>query len=106
MIPLGVLALWKMMTVMSRYGNMITSLTFEGNHGRTNHCIYQAGVRGHIRQAHHDIGSGYVVRSSLLYDVGRGLDKSSDSCYIRSIQLPSGTNQGEKSCQVTTEATR
>ena len=105
MIPLGVLVLW-MMTVMSRCDNMITSLTFEGNHGRINHCIYQTGVRGHIRQAHHDIGSGYVVRSSLLYDVGRGLDKSSDSCYIRNIQLPSGTNQVEKSCQATTETIR
>ena len=105
MILLGVLALWKMMTVMSRYGNMIT-FNKEGHHGRINHCIYQTGVRGHIRQAHHDIGSGYVVRSGVLHDVGRGLDKSSDSCYIRSIQLPSGTNQGEKLCQVTTEAIR
>jgi hypothetical protein len=85
---------------------MITSLTFEGNHGRINHCIYSPGIRGHIRQAHHDFGSGYVVRSGVLYDVGGRLDKSSDSCYIRSIQLPSGTNQGEKSCQVTTEAIR
>ena len=95
MILLGVLALWMKMTVMRRYDNMITSLTFEGNHGRINHRIHQTGVRGHIRQTHHDIGSGYVVRTSELYDVGRGLDKSSDSCYICDIRLSSDTNQGE-----------
>jgi hypothetical protein len=81
------------MTMMSRCDNMVIPLLKEKLYGRSSNHTF--GIRGHIREAHQDYGTHDVVRSSGLHDVGRGLDKSSDSCYIRDIHVPDGTKQGE-----------
>jgi hypothetical protein len=49
-----------------------------------------------LRSLDHDFSAGHVVRSRLLHPLGGGLDKSSDLCYIRNIQLSRSQKQGEK----------
>lgn len=53
-------------------------------------------VRGHLRPIDNDFGAVNELRSGLLHDVGRGLDKSSDIEYIRNVFVPRGDEQGEK----------
>ena len=55
-----------------------------------------SGFRSHLRPIDNDIGVVDELRTGLLHDVGRGLDKSRNFEYICAIQLPSRNQQGEK----------
>ena len=73
---------------------MITFPNQRGFHGFSS--FNSSGFRGHLRPIDNDIGVVDELRSGLLHDVGRGLDKGSDIRYIRSIQLSGSNQQGEK----------
>ena len=75
---------------------MVIPLLKEKLYGRSSNQIHQVGVRGHIRQTYQDSRFDHVGWFSELYDVGRGLDKGSNSCYICDIHLFDGANKGEK----------
>ena len=85
------------LTTMTRkkiriYDNMIT---FNGrNHGFSN--FNTSSLRGHLRPIDNDIGVVDELRSGLLHNVGRGLDKSRNFEYICVIQLLDSNQQGEK----------
>ena len=80
---------------MMRRDNMETFIG--GKHG---FCSFNSpGIRGHLRPIHHDIGIVDELRPGVLYDVGGGLDKSSNFEYICTIQLPGGDTKGEKQWQ-------
>jgi len=55
-------------------------------HGR-NSCS-QAGVRGHYRQAHHDIGFIVLQRNVRLDNVEPNMGTGNDTSNICDIQLP------------------
>ena len=86
------------LTTMTRktiriYDNMIT-FNIRGHHGFSN--FNTSSLRGHLRPIDNDIGVVDELRSGLLHNVGRGLDKSGNIEYIRTIQLSNGNKQGEK----------
>jgi len=86
---------WMKMKTINRFDDMIITFQDKGvNYGFNS--INTSSIRGHLRQAYHDFGSRHELWSSLLHDVGRGLDKGSDIRYIRSIQLSGSNQQGEK----------
>jgi len=76
------------------YDNMITFKHSGGNHGFSN--FNSSSVRSHLRPIDNDIGVVDELRTGLLHNVGGGLDKSRNFEYIRTIQLPSRNQQGEK----------
>ena len=83
------------MMTMCRYDDMIITFQDKGvNHGINS--IDTSGVRGHLRPSYNDFGVKYELRSSLLGNVGGGLDKGSDIRYIRSICVFGGNHKGEK----------
>ena len=64
------------------------------NHGFSS--FNSSGFRDHIRPIDNDIGVVDELRSGLLHNVGRGLDKSRNFEYICVIQLLDSNQQGEK----------
>lgn len=70
-------------------------IILRSNHYGTYPTVASSAL-GHLRPIDNDIGIVNELRSSVLHDVGRRLDKSSNSCYICDIQLPGGDQQGEK----------
>jgi hypothetical protein len=83
-----------MRKTIRRYDNMITFPNQRGFHGFSS--FNSSGFRGHLRPIDNDIGVVDELRSGLLHDVGRGLDKSRNFEYIRNVRLSSGHQQGEK----------
>ena len=71
------------------------SVSKKGDTYGTNYCN-SPSVRGHYRPIDNDTGVSYVLRSGVLYDVGRGLDKSGNIEYIRTVFVPRSDQQGEK----------
>ena len=62
-------------------------------HGR--YCFGSPSVRGHYRPIDNDTGISYVLRSGVLYDVGRGLGSSRYLSDIRGFQLFSSKHKGK-----------
>ena len=73
---------------------MITSTLLKGNYGFNS--FNSSGVRNHLRPIDNDIGVVDELRSSVLGNVGRGLDKSGNIEYIRTVFVPRSDQQGEK----------
>ena len=70
-------------------------ISTRGNHNGF-YSTAASGSLGNLRPIDHDIGIVNVLRSSVLHTLGRRLDKSSNTCYIRTIRLLSNNSQGEK----------
>ena len=72
---------------------MMNPSFLEGNHGRFSSAILSVGVRGHLRPAHHDLGSIHVVWPGVLDDVGAGLGAGDNTRNFRYLHL-SGDKEG------------
>ena len=69
-------------------------ISTRGNHNGF-YSTAASGSLGHLRPIDHDIGIVNELRSSKLHALGRRLDKSGNTCYIRTIRLSSSHKQGE-----------